>query len=50
MIPNNAAVIPLLLHPGFQNRHRVQELKTALMTGTLAYVQMALDNAAGAST
>jgi hypothetical protein len=49
MIPNKAAVIPLHLHPEFQDRHRVQELKTALMTETLAYVQVALDNAAGAS-
>jgi hypothetical protein len=47
MIPNKAPVIPLHLHPGIQERHRVKELKTALMTETLAYVQVALDNAAG---
>ena len=29
-----------------KNRHRVKELKTTLMTETLAYVQVALDNAA----
>ena len=49
MIGDKAPVIPLHLHPGFQDRHRVNELKTALMTETLAYVQVALDNAAGAS-
>ncbi|MGO9622655.1 MAG: hypothetical protein ACLPT6_14780 [Desulfobaccales bacterium] len=47
MIPNKAPVIPLHLHPGFQKRRRVKELKTALMTETLAYVQVALDQAAG---
>ena len=47
MISDKAAVIPLHLHPGFPELQRVQELKTALMTGTLAYVHMALDNAAG---
>ncbi len=45
-----ALVIPLHLHPGFQERQRVQELKTALMTETLAYVHIALDNAARTST
>ena len=49
MIPDKATVIPLHLHPGFQDRQLVQELKTALMTETLAYVQVALDNAAAAS-
>ena len=49
MIGDKAPVIPLHLHPGFQDRRRVNELKTALMTETLAYVQVALDNAAGAS-
>jgi hypothetical protein len=50
MTADKALVIPLHLHPGFQERRRVQELKTALMTETLAYVHIALDNAAGAST
>jgi hypothetical protein len=49
MIGDKAPVIPLHLHPEFQDRHRVNELKTVLMTETLAYVQVALDNAAGAS-
>ena len=47
MIRNKAPVIPLHLHPGFQNRRRVEELKIALMTGSLDFVQVALDNAAG---
>jgi hypothetical protein len=47
MIPDKASVIPLHLHPGFQDWHRVNELKTALLTETLAYVQLALDNAVG---
>jgi hypothetical protein len=47
MIPNKAPVIPLHLHPGFKDWHRVNKLKIALMTETLAYVQVALDNAAG---
>lgn len=42
-----APIIPLHLHPGFQDRHRVNELKTALMTESLAFVQVALDNADG---
>lgn len=49
MMADKAQVIPLHLHPGFQDRHRLQELKTALLTETLAYVQVALDNAASAS-
>ena len=47
MISDKAPIIPLHLHPGFQERHRVNELKTALMTETLAFVQVALDNAFG---
>ncbi|MEW6386062.1 MAG: hypothetical protein AB1491_00880 [Thermodesulfobacteriota bacterium] len=47
MISDKAPVIPLHLHPVFQERHRVNELKNALMAETLAYVQVALDNAAG---
>lgn len=42
-----APVIPLHLHPGFQDRQRVQKLKNALMTESLAFVQVALDNADG---
>lgn len=49
MVGDKAPVIPLHLHPRFQERHRVKELKTMLMMETLAYVQVALDNAAGAS-
>jgi len=47
MIANKAQIIPLHLHPGFHERQRVKELKTALMTETLAFVQVALDNAVG---
>lgn len=47
MTGNKAAVIPLHLHPGFQDWRRVNQLKTALMSESLAYVQVALDNAAG---
>jgi len=47
MIRNKAQVIPLHLHPGFQDRRRVEELKIALITGSLDFVQVALDNAAG---
>ncbi|MGO9175511.1 MAG: hypothetical protein ACLQED_05140 [Desulfobaccales bacterium] len=47
MADKTPKIIPLHLHPGFQERRRVNELKTALMTETLAYVQVALDNAAG---
>jgi hypothetical protein len=49
---NKAPIIPLHLHPGFQDHHRVNELKTALLAETLAFAQVALDNAtepAGAS-
>lgn len=44
---DKAPVIPLYLHPGFQNRQRVEELKNALLTESLAFVQVALDNAGG---
>jgi|UniRef100_A0A7C3SII2 hypothetical protein len=40
-----APVIPLSLHPGFHDRRRINELKTALLAETLAFAQMALDNA-----
>ncbi len=39
-------VIPLHLHPSFQERHRVEALKNTLLAETLAFTQMALDNAA----
>ena len=47
MIPDKAPVIPLHLHPGFLDRRRVKELKTTLLAETLAFVQVALDHAAG---
>jgi hypothetical protein len=47
MIGGKAPVIPLHLHPGFQDWRRVKKLKTALMSESLAYVQVALDNAVG---
>ncbi len=40
-----AAIIPLHLHPEFQDRHRLNELKQALLAETLAFAQVALDNA-----
>jgi len=47
MIPDKAPIIPLHLHPEFQERQRLEELKAALMTESIAFVQVALDNAAG---
>ena len=47
MRDNKAPIIPLHLHPGFQDRHRVNALKTALLAETLAFAQVALDNATG---
>jgi hypothetical protein len=47
MISDRTPVIPLHLHPEFQDHRRVKELKTALLTESLAFVQVALDNAAG---
>lgn len=47
MTGDKAPVIPLHLHPGFQDSHLVNELKTALMKKTLTWVQVALDNAGG---
>jgi hypothetical protein len=44
---DKALVIPLHLHPTFQERQRLEELKTALLTESLAFVQVALDNAPG---
>jgi hypothetical protein len=44
---DKAPVISLHLHPGFRERQRLNELKTALMTETLAFVQVALDNSVG---
>jgi hypothetical protein len=52
MIADKAPVIPLHLHPQFQKRQRLTELKTSLLAESLAFVQVALDNAgewAGAS-
>jgi|UniRef100_A0A7C3ZCP6 hypothetical protein len=46
MSHKKAPVIPLHLHPEFQDYHRVEELKTALLAETLAFAQVALDNAA----
>jgi hypothetical protein len=43
---DKAPVIPLHLHPVFQERHRVETLKNTLMTETLAFAMVALDNAA----
>ena len=47
MTADKTPVISLHLHPGFQEKQRVAELKTVLMKESLAFVQMALDNAAG---
>jgi hypothetical protein len=47
MVPDQAPVIPLHLHPEFQARRKIKELKSALLTESLAFVQVALDNAAG---
>jgi hypothetical protein len=47
MTSDKAPIIPLHLHPEFQKRHRVKELKTVLMSESLAFVQVALDNAEG---
>ncbi len=43
---DKALVIPLHLHPSFQERHRVEALKNTLLAETLAFTQLALDNAA----
>ena len=47
MAEQKKPVIPLHLHPSFQKRQRVAELKSVLMKESLAFVQVALDNAAG---
>jgi hypothetical protein len=47
MQDDKVPVIPLHMHPGFQDRHRVNELKNMLLAETLAFAQVALDNAAG---
>lgn len=47
MRDNKAPIIPLHLHPGFQDRRRVNALKTALLAETLAFAQVALDSATG---
>jgi hypothetical protein len=41
-----ATVIPLNMHPTFQERHRLETLKNTLMAEMLAFTQVALDNAA----
>ena len=46
MRDNKATVIPLDIHPSFQERHRVEALKNTLLAETLAFTQVALDNAA----
>jgi hypothetical protein len=46
MMDGKAPVIPLHLHPGFQDHYRVTELKNTLLAETLAFAQVALDNAA----
>lgn len=45
MISDKAPVIPLHLHPGYRDRRRLNELKDALLAETLAFAQVALDNA-----
>jgi len=40
-----APVIPLHLHPKFQDHHRFHALKTTLLVETLAFAQAALDHA-----
>jgi len=47
MLSNKTPVIPLHLHPGFQEKQRLTELKTVLLSESLAFVQVALDNAGG---
>jgi hypothetical protein len=46
MRDDKAPVMPLHMHPGFQDHHRVHELKKTLLAETLAFAQVALDNAA----
>lgn len=47
MMDNKAPVIPLHQHPKFQDHHWLQALKTTLLMETIAFAQMALDNATG---
>lgn len=47
MTSNKTPVVPLHLHPGFQERQRLTKLKAMLMTESEAFVQVALDNAGG---
>ncbi len=44
---DKAPIIPLHLHPNFQDHHRLQALKASLLMETLAFAQTALDNATG---
>ncbi len=46
MAPDRAVVIPFACHHQFQDRRRLQELKNTLLAETLAFAQVALDNAA----
>ena len=46
MTPDKAVVISLDSHPQFQDHRRLAELKNALLAETLAFAQVALDNAA----
>ena len=45
----NGSVIPLHLHPKFQDQQRLQALKTTLLTETLDFAQVALDKAKGSA-
>jgi hypothetical protein len=45
MRDERATIIPLNMHPSFQDRHRVEALKNTLLAETLAFTQVALDNA-----
>jgi len=46
MRDDKALVIPLHMHPSFQERPRVAALKNTLLAEILAFTQVALDNAA----
>ncbi len=47
MRDDRAPIIPLHLHPGYQDYRGINELKNSLLAETLAFVQVALDNANG---
>lgn len=46
MAPDKAVVVPIACHRQFQDRRRLQELQNSLLAETLAFAQVALDNAA----